>query len=82
MQALEGRPRLDSELLEKRAPRFLVRVQGLRLAPRAVEREHQLSSEPLSERMVENQPFELAEELRVPTELELGVDPVLDDAQP
>ena len=82
MKPLERGPGLDAELLEERAPRLLVGVQRVRLAPVAVEREHQLPAQALSQRMLGDQGLELAEKLGVIAELELGVDSLLDHAQP
>ena len=59
-----------------------IRLERLRVPTRAVEREHQLPAEPLHERMLGDERLELADELAVATELEVGVDPRLERAQP
>ena len=53
-------------------------MQSLRLAARAVEREHQLRTEPLAKRMHRNERVELADELGVQAEREIRLDALLD----
>src|SRR5262249_56843039 len=52
--------------------------ERLGLPPGAVEREHQLPAEALTQRVPSHEPLELADELRVAAELEIGVDPLLE----
>ena len=56
-------------------------MQRIRLAPGAVQREHELAAEAFPKRVVGDEALELAEKLGVPTQLELRVDPFLDDAE-
>ena len=80
LELLQLRPRLDAELLHECRPRRLVRGEGLGLPARAVQGEHQLATQPLPQRMLRDQPLELAHELGCPTAFEVGVDPpLLDD---
>jgi hypothetical protein len=81
LELLELLARLDAQLVDERPARILVRLEGLGLAPRAVEREHQLGAQPLSKRMVADQRFELADHLRVVAERQLGLDALLDGRQ-
>ena len=71
------------ELLDERVARVLVGRQRLGLAPGTVEREHQLGTRPFAERLGGDDRLELADELRMTPEREIGVDPILDrgDAQ-
>ena len=48
----ELRPRLEPELVREHAPRLLEDLERVRLAPAAVERQHQLPPQPLAERVV------------------------------
>ena len=58
-----------------------VRRERVGLPPGAVEREDELAPQPLAEWVRPHELFELRHELRLASEGELGVDPVLDDAQ-
>jgi hypothetical protein len=51
------------------------------LTPRTVEGEDQLAAQPLAERMVCDQRLELADDLHIPAELEISVDPLLQRRQ-
>ena len=73
--------RLDPELVE-RGPRVAVRLQRLRLPARAVQREHQLAAQPLAMRMLRDQRLQLADELGVPAQRQVGLDPLLERRQP
>ena len=83
LQVLEPARRLDPELLDVDAPRVAVGRERLGLPAGAIERQHQLPEQPLAERMLGDEPFELGRELPVPAERELRLDPLLDglDAQ-
>ena len=65
LEAAQRRPRLDPELLDQRGPRRPVGVQRLRLPARAVEREHELATQALRQRVLGDQALELADELVV-----------------
>ena len=77
----QRRARLEPELVERR-PRVAVGLERLRLPARAVEREHQLPAQTLAVRMLGDQRLELADELRVAAEREIGLDPLLERRQP
>jgi hypothetical protein len=72
---------LDSELLDEDRPRFLIRLERLRLPPGTVEGEHQLSAEALAVWVLAHERLELADERRVAAGGEIGVDPVLEARQ-
>ena len=55
-------------------PRFLDRLERLRLAVRPVERCHQISPQTLAVRVLGDEPFELPDELIVVPEREVGID--------
>jgi hypothetical protein len=74
LQALEFRARLESELVAQRAAGLGVGLERLGLAPRPVERQHQLSAEPLLDWVLPHEPAQLLDELSVPAEGEVGVD--------
>ena len=63
-----------------RASRYA--VERLRLPARAVEREHQLAAQPLAVRVLRDQRLELADQLGVAAEREVGLDPLLERRQP
>ncbi len=69
---------LDPELVEEGCARCPVRVERLGLAARAVEREHQLRSERLTQRMLGDERLELRHELRRAAGGEVCLDPLLD----
>src|SRR5262249_61867386 len=62
--------------------RLVIDPEGLGLAAGAVEGEHQLSLQALSQRPLPDEGLELAHELVTSAELELGVDPLFDRPQP
>ena len=77
LQLPEMRPRLEAELLGESVSRHLQRCKGLCLSPRAIEREHQLSEDALSEWMVAYEGLQLGYQLVAAAELQIGLDPVL-----
>ena len=82
LQRTELFARLEAELLRQHVARGPVRRQRLRLAPRAVERPHQLRAEPLAQRVLLDERLELADEIGVPAHFQLGVDAVLECREP
>ena len=81
--ARERGRRLDAQLIDEVAPVILVGAQRLDLTPGAIERQHELRTRALPERVCIDRPFELTDELHMASELELRIDAVLDrgDAQ-
>ena len=65
------------ELVGQREPCGSVGLERLGLAAAAVEGQHQLAKEPLPPRMRRRELLQLADERRVPSEPELGVDSLL-----
>jgi hypothetical protein len=82
LQPLQGRARLNSELLDEDLPGLLVGVEGVCLAVGAVEGEHLLSAEALQQRVFANEERQLAEHVLVTTLGEIAIDPVHEHGQP
>jgi hypothetical protein len=74
---LQGRGRVDAELLGQPPADVLVRRQRVGLPPRRVERANLLAADALAQRMVPGQGLELGQHLGVAAELERRVDAVL-----
>ena len=79
-ERLERRPGLDADLVDQAFPSRPVLGQGVGLAPRAVEREHQLRASPLAERLGIHESAQTGNQLLVIAERELGVGEVLERA--
>ena len=73
---------LEAPLLVERAPRRLVGVERLLLAPRPGEREHQETAEPLAIRVLRGQPGGVGNHVVVRAELDLGLDAILERGEP
>jgi hypothetical protein len=59
LQLTHLRPGLQAEFVNHPAACRLERRQGIRLAPRPVQRKHQRRHQPLPQRMVSHQPLKL-----------------------
>src|SRR5581483_12332134 len=81
LELAQGRRGLDPELPGERTPRLLVGGEGLRLPAGAVEREHVAAPQPLPQRLAGDERLELAGEVLVPPEREVGVEPPLERVQ-
>ena len=82
LDTLQRRARLDAELLHHRPAGRLVGGQRFWLPPAAVQGNHQLLVQPLAQRALGNQRLQLANNVGVMAEREIGFDPVLEDAGP
>ena len=82
LEALQGGARLDPEPVDERGARGGVDLEGLGLPPRAIQREHELSARTLAQRVLADERLELADHLRVASECEVGVDPILERGEP
>ena len=78
LELLEPRRRIDPELVVERSAESLERVQRFGVPAAAVERQHQLATRPLAERMAAYECLELGDELRLAPEGKLGVDALLE----
>jgi len=72
------RPWVDSELLRERSPCVLVNLQRLGLASRALQRQHQLGAQALTQWIRRDERFDLADQLGVSAALDLRVDALLE----
>ena len=66
---------LDPELVDERAARVLVGAERLGLAPRAVQRAHELAAQALAQRVLGDQRLELGHDVAAP-EREVGLDAI------
>ena len=82
MQPVQGRVRVDAELVGQPAPELAVGGQRLGLAAAPVEREHPLPAQPLAQRMGGDQPVQLAGHSGVVTAGQIGLHQVFDGGQP
>ena len=67
---------LEAELVEQESPAAPVDLERLGLPTGAVQRQHQLAAQPLTERVLLDERFELRDRLLVPAERQLRVDPL------
>ena len=82
LEPLQGLARLDPELVDERLPRLLVGGEGVGLPVGAVEGEHLLGAQALTQRMLADEHLQLAEHVLVAAEREIAVDPVHQRGQP
>jgi hypothetical protein len=81
LELLQVAPWLEAQLLDERGARLAVDLEGISLAPRAVEREHQLGTEALARGMRGHEALELRDRVTVAAERQVGVDPCLERAE-
>ena len=82
LKLLQLRSRLEPELLHEPPPRRAVRLKRASVSTCAIEREHELPEQSLSERMLADELFELRYQLCPLRILERNVHPLLDDDEP
>ena len=82
LERLELRAWVDAELLDERLARGAVGRERVGLAPRAVEREHELRARSLAQRLRCDERLELGDELGVAPEREVRLDPLLERDEP
>ena len=82
LQALQRRARLEAESSTSDSARVSVALERLGLSARAVEREHQLATQPLPVGILGDQCLELPDQIGVASEREIGLDPLLHRCQP
>ena len=78
LQTLELGPRPNAQLGVERTCRVAIRGERVTLAPRPVEREHVLGSQPLAQRLGSDELLELRRQLAVAAEPQIGLDAVLE----
>ena len=71
-------PRLEAEVVDRRLSSRPIGGERIRLPTGPVEREHLLAAEPLAIRVLSDKRVQLGDERRVASELEVGVDPLLE----
>jgi hypothetical protein len=74
-------PRFEAQLVDQYVACCAVGRERFGLAPRAVEREHQLAVQALAQRMLVDQLLQLGDEFRVPARGQVGLDPRLHGGQ-
>ncbi len=82
LQAAQLWARLDPQLVDQYAPGTLVGGQGVALAPRSVQSDHELAPAVLAERLFRHRGLDLRDESRRLSRGQVGVDPDLDRGQP
>ena len=82
LELMQLGPGLEPELIDQAPAGRLEHVERVGLAPGAIEGEHQARDQPLTQRVLVNEPLELGHELGAVTERELGLEPRLKRAQP
>ena len=78
LQLLQRAARVDPELVGEHPAGILVRVERLRLPTTAVQGQHELPAQPLAEGVLRQEPLELRDEIALASELELGVESILE----
>ena len=68
---------IDTKVLAEDLPQPAERVQGLRLPPVAVQRHHQLTPPPLTQRATSHQRLKIAHHLVMAAQRELGIEQIL-----
>ena len=81
LELVQGRARLDAELVDEQPPCLAIDLECLGLATRAVERLHERRPQPLAEGMLTDERLDLTDELCEATEREVGFDPPLERHQ-
>src|SRR5580765_545816 len=81
LEPLERLTRIEPELVQ-RSSSITISPQLICLTAGAVEREHQPTAQPLPVRMLGDQRLQLADQLQVAAEREIGLDPPLQRRQP
>src|SRR5581483_11538909 len=82
MQLAQLAAGLDPELVDERRASALVGVEGLGLASRAIESEHELTAKALAQRVLRDQRLQLAGQLRVAAVLQPTFDALFDARDP
>ena len=82
LQPAQLGPGFEAELLDQQAATLLEHPQRIRLAPGAVQRQHQQPTQPLPQRMGRDELLELDDGALVPAQLELEIEPLLEQREP
>jgi len=82
LQTLQLRAGLEAQVIRERSAGLGEDVERLALAARAVERQHQLRSQPFPQRMLPHQRTQLGRELGMAAQSEVGIDARADRVEP
>jgi hypothetical protein len=82
LQLPQRRARLEPKLVDEQLPKVAVNRECVALPPRAVKSQHEQASRALAERLLAHEALELRNELAVPAELHVRLNPVLERLQP
>ena len=77
LEPVQSRPRVDPQFFGQSPSALLVRVQGARLPPAAIERQHELGAQALAKRIAGDEVLELGDDFGVAAERQLSFDPLL-----
>src|SRR5262249_61268730 len=77
LELAERASRLDAELLDEGAPSPSVRSERVGLPTASIQREHQLGVQPLPQRVLGGESFELADDEGGSAECKIGVESLL-----
>jgi hypothetical protein len=80
LQLVERWPGFEPELFDEPSAGRPERVEGIRLASRAIQREHQAREQALAQRVLRHEPLELRRELGSPAGGERRLDARFDGA--
>ena len=81
LEPLQRGAGVEPELLPEHIARVLERLERIRLPARPVQREHQLRAKALTERVFDDEPLELENDLLLVAEVELVLNPLFADCQ-
>ena len=81
LEPLQRGAGVEPQLVAEHAARVLESLQRVRLPSRAVQREHQLCAQALTERVFDDEPLELENDLLMAAELELRLNLLFEDHQ-
>ena len=76
VELVQRRPGVDPQLVDQGFARGGVHIERLGLASRPVQREHQLTAQALSQRVLARQLLQFPDEAAIVTTAEVGIDPV------
>ena len=82
LEPRQRRPRLEAQLLGQHAPAVPVDLQRLRLAPGAIQRQHQLRAQTLAQRLARDGGLELRDQLGMAPARQIGLDAALQRDHP
>src|SRR5262249_8372051 len=82
LELLQHRSGVDPELLGEQPTPALEHLQRVGLPAAAIQRKHQLATQPLAERVLGDERLQLRDQLVMSAERQVGLDPIADRRQP